>query len=442
MHRPYHRGLIAGAALVVLGGLVLSTGAAASTAARLRFGRPVKVTPDLGFGYEPGVVVDPYGNIFATAHKENWQLVIAPDPDSPTFTRSMSWDWVSVDGGRTFVDIPGLSPASLEQHEFGDEGDMAVDQANHLYFVDTNVGDVTFTRWTATGNSLRKITLDFTRPVLPSIEAVDDRPWVVAHGSSSVFYFGNDGTKTQDGARYTMYPSYDGGQTFDSVGIPLPDSGWCRPVADPTAGSKYVYAICTNDADKLYSFVSSDDGHTWSRYTMGAINSDDGTQSWPTAAVAGNGSVWALYVDAVSVDGNGVPVTNKLLLFHSKDHGKTWIQKDITPQVGRYEFGWLSAPSQRMNRQRLGFGVYFRPDNSSPWRVYGAVWTEGLSRPALISLDEQNPVAGSDHDEAPADLMSSAFGPDGRLSVVWTRIVGEIPGTASLMRDIYYAKQL
>src|SRR5207244_6058011 len=94
----------------------------------------------------------------------------------------MSWDWVSVDGGKTFVDIPGLTPASVEQHEFGDEGDMAVDDANHLYFVDTNVTDITFTSWTVTGNGLDKITLDQTRPILPSIQPVDDRPWVVAHG--------------------------------------------------------------------------------------------------------------------------------------------------------------------------------------------------------------------------------------------------------------------
>src|SRR5712691_3912463 len=80
----------------------------ASGGAGVAFGTPVKVTPDLGYGYEPAVVVDNFGNIFATAHKENWQLVLGPDPNSPTYTRSMSWDWVSVDGGLSFTDIPGL----------------------------------------------------------------------------------------------------------------------------------------------------------------------------------------------------------------------------------------------------------------------------------------------------------------------------------------------
>src|SRR5437868_6192758 len=85
------------------------------------FGPPLQVTPYPGKGYEPAVYVDQLGNIFATAHKENWQLVLGPDPNSPTYTRSMSWDWVSTDGGLTFHDLPGLTPLSLEQHEFGDE---------------------------------------------------------------------------------------------------------------------------------------------------------------------------------------------------------------------------------------------------------------------------------------------------------------------------------
>jgi hypothetical protein len=440
MQHLVRRSLAGTAAIVAIVAMALPSSAARRTGggdAPAAFGPPVKVTPDLGFGYEPGVVVDPYGNVFATAHKENWQLLAAPDPDSPTYTRSMSWDWVSVDGGQTFVDIPGLSAADLEQHEFGDEGDMAVDDAHHLYFVDTNVTDITFTSWTVTGNSLADITLDQTRPVLPSIQPVDDRPWVIAHRNGSVFYFANFGDKTYDGGRYTVYQSYDGGASFDPVGTPLPDSGWCRPAADHTPGSLYVYAFCTNDEGTLYSYVSSDDGHTFSRYTVGSYNADDGSSSWPTIQVAKDGSVWAMYVDAAAVDGNGVPITNRLRLFHSVDHGATWLEQDVTPVTGRYEYAWLSV----FRNSKLGIGTYYRPDNASPWRVYGAVWKVG-KKPRLVSLDEQNPVAGADHADAPGDFMSSAFGPDGKLSVIWTRIVLEIPGTASLERDIYDARSL
>jgi hypothetical protein len=82
-------------------------------AAGKSWGTPVKVTPANGYGYEPSFIVDTYGNAFATAHKENWQLALAPDANSPTYTRSMSWAWLSIDNGRTWVDPPGLTPASL-----------------------------------------------------------------------------------------------------------------------------------------------------------------------------------------------------------------------------------------------------------------------------------------------------------------------------------------
>jgi hypothetical protein len=406
------------------------------------FGAPVEVTPDLGYGYEPAAVVDDYGNIFATAHKENWQLVLAPDPDSPTFTRSMSWDWVSVDDGQTWTDIPGLTPASLEQHEFGDEGDMAIDDANHLYFVDTSVTDVSITRWTTSGRGLDQIALDYTRPILPAAQPLDDRPWVTARGDSTVLYFGNEGDKetyfncpagfTGDcgPGRYTVYQSYDGGTTFDNFGYTLDDSGWCRPTSDHT-GATYIYVICTNDEGKLYSYVSSDDGRNFVRYAIANYNADDPYQSWPTAEVAADGSIWALYVDA-NTDADGNVLSNFLRLFHSTNHGQTWKEQNITPLPGRYEYGWLSVASTKT----LGLGIYYRPDNTSDWKVYGAIWTAGQI-PSLVLLDPVSVQSGA-CDEANGDLMGSAFGPDARLTVVWTRNTGPMCGTATL-REIWSA---
>jgi hypothetical protein len=421
------------------------------------FNAPVKVTPELGYGYEPSVVVDRYGNIFAAAHKENWQLVVAPDINSPTYTRSMSWAWVSVDGGHTFKNIPGMTSLSLEQHEFGDEGDMAFDDAGHLYFVDT--ADDTLTRWSSSGPGLENITLDFTRTLIPTGEAVDDRPWIIAHGDGHVFYFGNEGDKvtyplgqgTGSGfgpGRYTVYASYDGGQSFDSIGYTLNDSGWCRPAADHARGSKYIYAFCTNDGGSdgvisdtsptgtLWAYVSSDDGKTYERYRAGSYKALDTTNSWPSVSVSQDGSIWALYVDAAKLDADNFPVTNKLMLFHSTDHGRTWTSQNITPKPGRYEYAWLSVSP---NGKKLGIGVYYRPNDSSPWRVYGAIFAPG-SIPALTSLDEYNPVAPASATEPPGDFLSSFFNPDGTLNVIWTR--REFTAGTTLLRSIYFARSL
>jgi hypothetical protein len=432
------------------------------------FGPPVKVTPELGYGYEPTVIVDQFGNIFSTAHKENWQLVLAPDINSPTYTRSMSWAWVSVDGGHTFGNIPGLTSLSLEQHEFGDEGDMAFDDAGHLYYVDTNVADDTFTRWSVSGAGLQNITLDFTRPLVPAAQLVDDRPWVTAHGNGSVFYLGNEGDKVTyplgqgsgngfGPGRYTVYSSYDGGQTFNSLGYTLKDSGWCRPASDHAPGSPYVYVVCGNDGGSndvftpnnpkgtLYAYVSADDGHTFQRYVVGSYNSTDSTFSWPTVEVAPDGSIWALYVDALAVTDCGTditgfttcdPVTNRLMLYHSTDRGRTWKGQDITAGRGRYEYGWLAVSA---DGRKLGLGVYYRPNLTSPWRVYGATFRPG-QRPILTSLDEFNPVAPASASEPPGDYLNSHFNPDGTLNVIWTR--RELTVGTTLLRSIYFARSL
>jgi hypothetical protein len=451
--------------------LLVALFAPAAHAATPVFGIPTKVTPTLGFGYEPGIVIDRYGNIFATAHKENWQLAAAPDANSPTYARSMSWAWTSVDGGKSFVDIPGLTAASLEQHEFGDEGDMAFDDAGHLYFVDTNVTDVSFTRWSVTGAGLANMKLDFTRQLLPAAQEVDDRPWIIAHGNGEVFYFGNQGDKVTyplgmgsgsgfGPGRYTVYASHDGGQTFDPFGYTLKDSGWCRPAADHAPGSHYVYAVCTNDGGSddvaspvnangtLWAYVSSNEGKSFERYKVGDYKALDSTTSWPTVVVGPGGDLWALYVDAGTLvettDALGTsydPSNNRLVLYHSADHGKTWTHQDITPlkQRGRYEYAWIALSP---DGKSLGIGVYSRPDNNSPWRVYGGIWKPG-QRVVLVSLDDDHPVSSADHFDAPADFMSSYFNPDGTLSVVWTKYELTDPtGSAALARDIYHARSI
>jgi hypothetical protein len=310
---------------------------------------------------------------------------------------------------------------------------MAVDDANHLYFVDTNVSDVTFTRWSIRG--LGQYVLDQHRPLLPAGEPVDDRPWVTAHGDGQVFYFGNEGDKDTYGpGRYTVYASHDGGATFDSVGKTLLDSGWCRPAADHRAGSPYVYAFCTNDEGKLYSYVSPDNGTTWNRYDAGSYNAADGETSWPTYEVADDGSIWALYVDG-KTDASGDTVGNTLDLYHSKDHGQTWTHRDVTPKAGRYEYAWLSVSP---DGKRLGIGTYYRPTNADDWYVYGAVFGTG-AKPSFVLLD---PVSVQDKQciSAPGDLMASAFNPDGTLDVVWTRNTDPTTCGTVTVRDIYFAR--
>jgi hypothetical protein len=363
----------------------------------------------------------------------------------------MSWDWVSVDGGKSFVNLPGY-PGGAENHSFGDEADMALDDAGHLYLADTTVADDTLTRWTIKGNALDKITLDYHHPLLGTVEPVDDRPWITAHGDGHVFYFSNQGDKSsytfgQSGkgsgpGRYTVFSSTDGGETFDPLGYTLDDSGWCRPAADHAKGSKYVYAACTNDEGKLYSYVSSNDGKTFKRYNIGKYNAADGTSSWPTMEISPNGhDLWVFYIDAVQEGmSGGIPVGNTINLYHSTNHGKTWSHQDITPKKGRYQYGWLSLSR---DAKKLGFGVYYRPNADSDWYVYGSIFKPG-QRPVLTSLASEQPVQAAGCDQAPGDLLGSSFNPDGTLNVTWTRNTGGPAsqcGTAT-QREIWMARSI
>lgn len=446
MRRPTAtRSALAAAGVLALTALALPSAAGNGHAAAAPFGPPTKVTPELGGGYEPTVVTDRYGNLYATAHKENAELVLSPDSRSATGTRSMSWAWLSTDKGKSWQNLPGL-PADAENRQFGDEGDMAVDDAGHVYFIDTYLADNTITRYTATGKG--KVAFDFTRPAIGSA-SLDDRPWVTAHGNGTVFYLGNQAQKRQlpvesgDGqahgpGRYTVYPSYDGGKSFATIGYTLSDSGWCRPAAEHRPGSKRVVVFCGNDKGKLYSYVSNDDARTFRRYDAGSYAGGDTTQSYPTVEFAKDGSIWALYNDAVELKA-GFPVTNRLRLLHSVDGGKTWTEQDITPRAGRYQYSWLSVSP---DGTKLGFGVYYRPNATTPWRVYGATFRPGQV-PTLTLLDKA-PVAPAEQAQPPGDFLTSSFGPDGKLAVIWTRIVTTNPtrtGLNNLFRDIYSARQ-
>ena len=405
-------------------------------AAGKKWGAPVKVTPDNGYGYEPTLIVDKYGNAFASAHKENWQLALAPDVNSPTATRSMSWMWLSVDNGQHWTDPPGLTALSLEQHEVGDEGDLAMDDAGHIYLVDTYLGDVTLTRWRTDG--LGMVTYEWNRPIIGTPE-LDDRPWITAHGDGHVFYFANHGNKTYNGGRYTVHRSVDGGVTWDSVGVGLPDSGWCRPAADHRPGSKLVYAFCGNDGGKLYSYVSTDDGLSFTRYEVGSYNNADSTQSYPLLQVAPDGTLWAVYVDSNNVGDGGIPITNQIYLYKSTNQGKSFTRQEITPVVGRYQYGWLAISA---DGKKLGLGIYYRPNADYPWEMAAMTWAAGAKpdRKSFVSVDKDHPVAPVEAAEPPGDYTGSFFFPDGKLGVVWTRRV-LWTDAATIERDIYFARQ-
>ncbi len=419
------------------------------------FGPPVLLTTfgQCG-GYEPTVVVDRFNNVVVTAHKQNHCLLAGFDPGGTLPARSQSWLWSSADGVQ-FGDMPGLTAVGVDRaSNVGDEGDLVVDDAHNIYFVDTKVADNSFTSWHATGNNA--VAETFQTPAMGTAQPSDDRPWITAHGNGVVAYFGNEGDKTsysgQNGVgcapplpatngRYTVYMSTNGGQTFDHLGCTLPDSGWCRPAADHTAGSPYLYAFCTNDGGVLYSFVSPDNGHTWNRYTVPGTYAA-GDQGWPTETVDSAGNVYALY-------GNHT----QLFMFRSIDHGVTWSRKDVTQGACAgsnstycYSYAWMAVAPDGS----VGLAYYHTTDTgASPrWYIFAGTapdWSsigDGTATGfTMVSLAPSQPVA--DNGFTPwGDFFTIDFGQDNKLSVVWTTnaiVHGTTGSTLGLNSDIYYA---
>ena len=123
-----------------------------------------------GIGYEPSLSIDKQGNLFVTAHKDlAWGGEGAPvypiaggeaglwyacsDGDSTSWDYWASWFWISNDGGKTwghgdnFEPTPGSMLSSLVgsvtgsgSECLGDEGDIAVDANDVVYFLDTTLG--------------------------------------------------------------------------------------------------------------------------------------------------------------------------------------------------------------------------------------------------------------------------------------------------------------
>jgi hypothetical protein len=412
----------------------------AATAAAPRFAKPVLLTVDANAGgYEPGVVVDKFGNVVVTAHKQNHTLVVSPDSRSATGTRSMSWVWWSRDGGKTFADMPGLTLAQEQNAQFGDEGDLATDATGHIYFVDTNVGDISFTRWRASGRD--ELVLETTRPANVMGEPVDDRPWITAHGDGVVMYLGNEGgdeypagqpplggqpDAANGPGRYTIYMSYDHGDTFDHTGYTLRDSGWCRPLTDRRKTTKSFYVVCSDDNGTHYAYVSTDDGHHFTRYTMGKYASS----SWINGAVGPDGSLYAMYHEKHD-DGQ------HLMLYTSKNAGRTWSKRDVTVgRPGAIAYSWMDVSPKGL----LGIAYYFSKDGSHDWEVWAGTAKPGQKFAFGKVAPGQKLTA--DNSGAPwGDFFQIAFGPDEKLNVVWTQNAA-LAGVGGLNSEIYYARQL
>ena len=351
--------------------------------------------PEYAIGYEPTIAVDEEGNLYYTAHKDlYWSgpgggplavsgggLGLGPFacnqiPNSDTsWDYYASWFYVSQDGGESWAMPPWGSltdPLTGQPHASmlygGDEGDIAIDDTQRVYFLDTYLLDNWIHRWDDGGDDYIEAT--WTQGSL----AADDRPWLTAQGDGIVHYLGNSGTAIPDcvggSGRYWYYRSDDGGYTF--IQCEAMPGGWSHIDAERDGDHVYVVQEQTDSADAdIHVRVSDDTGMTWADAQVIGPREANPPEGFPwisTGPASNEGLVGAIWADAAG----GRTGPWRLHAALSFDYGVTWHHQDITPFEGLFFYPTIYVGPD--NTMAIAFyGIEGDYTAGTPWHLYAAM---------------------------------------------------------------------
>ena len=317
--------------------------------------------PEFGIGYEPSLAMDSEGNMFITAHKDlRWGGEATPfgpilggdlglwyaceEGRDTSWDYWASWFWISNDGGLTwspgdnFDPTPGnhLTANYLAGGSecLGDEGDIAVDGEDVIYYLDTTLEDNWWHKFIDGGNIYEGGICDRMNTM-----AADNRPWVAAQGDGIVHYLGNSGASppecSGDSGRYWYYHSENGGASFSQC-YAMP-GGWST-IASEQNGT-YVY-VAQESADSnsgtVQIRISDDYGRgtgpspsdgTWQTPIELGPRNGNCPEGYPVVETNENGTVAVIWADCP--DGGTGPWDMWIAV--SYDRGLNWSSWEITP---------------------------------------------------------------------------------------------------------------
>ena len=361
-----------------------------------------------GIGYEPSLSIDSEGNLFVTAHKDlRWGGEGTPfgpvlggpidtwyacqDGAMTSWDYWASWFWISTDNGATwdhgdqFEPTPGnLANSAIGSVTgggsecLGDEGDIAVDANDVVYYLDTTLEDNWWHKFTDGGNTY----------ISPSVcermqtMAADDRPWVAAQGDGIIHYLGNSGASppecTADVGRYWYYHSESGGAPFSQC-YAMP-GGWST-ISSQNNGP-YVF-VAQEDADSDSGTVQVRVSPEYGRGT--GPGPSDGTWLEPVTVGPRNGNCPEGYPVVNNNEGGMVVVTWadcpngntgpwEMNVAVSYDNGTNWSNWNATP----FDRGIAMYPFVSITEDNIVsisfYGLDFDQDNSQDGYVEGKKW--------------------------------------------------------------------
>lgn len=361
-----------------------------------------------GIGYEPSLSIDSEGNLFVTAHKDlRWggegnpfapviggnldTWYACEDGEMTSWDYWASWFWISNDGGETwghgenFEPTPGNlvnsavgSVSGSGSECLGDEGDIAVDANDVVYYLDTTLEDNWWHKFTDGGNTY----------ISPSVcermqtMAADDRPWVSAQGDGIIHYLGNSGASppecTADVGRYWYYHSESGGAPFSQC-YAMP-GGWST-ISSQNNGP-YVF-VAQEDADSdsgtVQVRVSPEYGRgtgpgpsdgTWLEPVTVGPRTGNCPEGYPVVNNNEGGMVVVTWADCPN--GNTGPWEMNVAV--SYDNGTNWSNWNATP----FERGIAMYPFVSITEDNIVsisfYGLDFDQNNSQDGYVEGKKW--------------------------------------------------------------------
>ena len=408
--------------LIVTAALPASAGKRGN--AKLRFTEPLQVEAHnpigslLGNGErqpsgEPSIKVDSEGVIYIAG-------VTSVGQASPL--------WVSTNGGRSFDEL--TTPVNWrERSPYGAEGDIAIDSADRMYFVDTAIPTLAFSRWAPPEGPDEKPTWEFTLPHAAGVTpGFDDRPWIACGGTGdddeSLWLYVNHVSHV------AVYRSTNDGLTWEESTSTFPGQRFFTGhVAAPSDDSQtaYLFGNCGDD-QSLCARSTHDGGETWNEVEV--AKTDEGREIGPimvAAAVDAAGNPYGVWSEV----GEGCDV----FYAASTDGGATWKPKVRLDGRGCSAFPWITAG----DRGRIAVAWYEtsvsgpHPDRvprEAKWFLKAAVVTSAVSRRPKITrgVADPNPVHIGPLARELWDYLQIATGPDGRFHIAYAEDVDETDG--------------
>ena len=385
--------LIAAVAALLPSGGVRATAPTPTYEEGITFRQPVRMDytdpAQVGGPGEPSIKVGPEGTVYTAG-------VCCVARGAPA--------WHSKDDGQTFSYLP--SPGGVRENGLGAEGDFIVDDAGGVYFADTYIPSIYFTRWSDGGD-----VWEYTEDTLMVVPGLDDRPWL-AYQHGLVHMYVNHGTHV------TMYRSGDGGHTWDITYNSLGQGQryWPGfPVADRDTDDVYLYGRCVGQT--LCVAKSADQGGTWTEVQIGNPPRGSIAPIFVSAALDRAGNLYGAFAD---VNGSGCDV----YLDVSTDKGETFQRYKVSPETGCSTFPWIAGGDD--GRVAL---TWYHTDESrhqdqvpaaGEWRVQAAVVTGATSDEPVVTWGELPRII---HKGALGrtlwDYQQIDVGPDGRFHIAF-----------------------